>query len=175
MKRTGTNDQGTTAPSDPMLAKPSALAGQRTAGGSPPHFIQRLLQSGSAASLRQLCFGHPNTQKGTRLLQLGSRCIGCTPSSSMTGWWPGLRSMACTAQFRLASARANHPFITSLPCVTSSTGPYRSSAPCLCHSWIFRRLITQCSMACSGLDWRALAWAQSWLPSSPCMPVAPSS
>ena len=27
---------------------------------------QRLLQSGSAASLRQLCFGHPNTQKGTR-------------------------------------------------------------------------------------------------------------
>ena len=27
---------------------------------------QRLVQSGSAASLRQLCFGHPNTQKGTR-------------------------------------------------------------------------------------------------------------
>ena len=27
---------------------------------------QRLLQSGSAASLHQLCFGHPNTQKGTR-------------------------------------------------------------------------------------------------------------
>ena len=27
---------------------------------------QRLLQSGSAANLRQLCFGHPNTQNGTR-------------------------------------------------------------------------------------------------------------
>ena len=38
-------------------------------------------------------------------LQLGSRCTSCTPSSSMTGWWPGLRSMACATQFRLASAR----------------------------------------------------------------------
>ena len=104
---------------------------------------QRLLQPGSAASLRQLCFGHPTTQKVILpiigLLQLGSRCIGCTPSSSMTGWWPDLRSMACAAQSRLASAHANRPFITSSPCVTSTTEPYCSSAPCLRRLRIFRR------------------------------------
>ena len=72
-------------------------------------------------------------------LQLGSRCTGYTPSSSMTDWWPGLRSMARAAQFRLASARVNHPFITSSPCVISSTGQCCSSAPCSCHLWIFQK------------------------------------
>lgn len=83
--------------------------------------------------------------------------------------------MACAARFRLASAHANRPFITSSPCAISSTGPCCSSGHCSCHVWIFKRPMTPCSTACSGLGWRPLAWAQGcWLPLSPCMPVAPS-
>ena len=48
-------------------------------------------------------------------LQLGSRCTGYTPSSSMTGWWPGLRSMACSgspvqAGFRPRQSPVHHLF-----------------------------------------------------------------